>query len=404
MVFKDEQLVEEYNSESTKNTLSTQISNDGGYFLSQSYSIDKENSIVIDKDLSECCSSSGFEEPIRTKTKVRYRLDNNGSLKATEVLKMELTSNLFDEEFLANYKGEYPTMENPYRFIIDDNTQYFTSDNDSTDIQFYIRYFDEQLYPEIFLYRYYSQDKLMTLPIIITIPKKGSQTLYEEIQQQRRRRDERTKIYWEKEEKAEKARYEALPFITSKEIAAIRPVVAKWLDFYKIDLSQFKFVSQNPCDLSELPDTASIYYREYTDEYNSPNQINVDYSPDKRFYIDLGIWLQQDDDGKYYADWDDCQEIYFTDRKLKYNNLLLWFGASAFAEAVFWRNNNTFIVVGNSHTILKTLFIYVYNMKEDTLTEYNLPTEEGVNYHSDGNLGYMNAVNIKERGIITEKH
>ena len=37
LVFKDKQLVENYNSESTKNTLDTQISSNGGYFLSQSY-------------------------------------------------------------------------------------------------------------------------------------------------------------------------------------------------------------------------------------------------------------------------------------------------------------------------------------------------------------------------------
>ena len=227
LVFRDEQLVENYNSESTKNTLDTEIINDGGYFLSQSYSIDKDNSIVIDKDLSECCSSSGFEEPIRTKTKVRYRLDNNGSLKATEVLKMELTSNLFDEEFLANYTRKYPTLEEPYRFFIDDDTQYFPLGNDSIDIRFQIRHNYGQLYPEINYFGYYPQDKLMNLPITITIPNKSSQTLYEEIQHQRKRRDERSKIYWEKEEKAEIARYEALPFITPKEIAAIRPVIAK---------------------------------------------------------------------------------------------------------------------------------------------------------------------------------
>ena len=174
-----------------------------------------------------------------------------------------------------------------------------------------------------------------------------------------------------------------------------RSVVAKWLDFYKIDLSKFKFASQNPCDLSELPDTASIYYREFTDEYDSPNRIEVDYSPNKQFYISLGIMYIQEDDKLYNIGWDDCQEIYFTNRKLKYNNLLLWFGTSMFAEAAFWKDNNTFMVVGYSMLHVETLFIYMYNMKEGTLKEYNLLIEEGK--HS----GYMN-VNMKERGIITE--
>ena len=128
----------------------------------------------------------------------------------------------------------------------------------------------------------------------------------------------------------------------------------------------------------------------------------MDYSPNKRFYVDLGIWWEQDDDGKYYTAWDDCQEIYFTDRKLKQNNLLLWFGVSMFSEAVFWKDNNTFMVVGYSSVFFKTLFIYVYNIKEKTRKEYNLLIKEGENYHPVENFGYMDEVNIKERGIIVE--
>ena len=67
-----------------------------------------------------------------------------------------------------------------------------------------------------------------------------------------------------------------------------------------------------------------------------------------------------------------------------------------FAEAAFWKDNNTFMVVGYSMLHVETLFIYMYNMKEGTLKEYNLLIEEG-KYS-----GYMN-VNMKERGISTDK-
>ena len=223
--------------------------------------------------------------------------------------------------------------------------------------------------------------------------------IQEQYKQESAKQDSLNKIYREEEN----TKYETSPFITPEEIAAIRPVIAKWLDFYKINLSQFKLVSQNLVDLYEAPDPASVHNREFTDDDDSSDQIEVDYSPDKRFYISLGIMWEQGDDGEYYTFWDDCQEIYFTDRKLKHNKLLLWFGTSMFAEAAFWKDNNTFMLVGYSESYLETLFIYVYNIEEQTQRAYNLLIEENGIYHPGENSGYMNKVNIKERGIIEEK-
>ncbi|MDL2243859.1 hypothetical protein LJB84_03360, partial [Bacteroidales bacterium OttesenSCG-928-J19] len=114
------------------------------------------------------------------------------------------------------------------------------------------------------------------------------------------KRDSLNKAHQEKEMQREMDEYDALPFISPEEITKIRPVIAKWIDFYEIDISQFRFLKQETTDIfNQFPDTLSLYYREFTDEDASTTRLEVDYSPNKRFYVDLGLNWEVDDEGRY---------------------------------------------------------------------------------------------------------
>ena len=195
------------------------------------------------------------------------------------------------------------------------------------------------------------------------------------------------------------------PPVSPEVVAAIAPVIKKWTKFYNIDFSQARLVdsSENVCFLCP-PDTTSLYYLEFLKKHDTEKRMDVDYSPDKQRYVDLGISVgihYDEDDKKYYfIGWDDCQAIYLTDRKQKQHDMILWFGTSTFAEAVFWKSNDVFMVTGYTDTgyDMGAHFVYVFDIKNQTINRYQIIiTEE--NHKEEG---YMNAVYLKEKGIFAE--
>jgi hypothetical protein len=72
----------------------------------------------------------------------------------------------------------------------------------------------------------------------------------------------------------------------------LKPVLKSWLDFYNIDIYEFRKVTEEEgCSLESLAiseDTASIYYRKFDRERDDVYlPVIYDYSPDKRFYLNL---------------------------------------------------------------------------------------------------------------------
>jgi hypothetical protein len=135
-------------------------------------------------------------------------------------------------------------------------------------------------------------------------------------------------------------KYDSYPFVSAEEIAMIAPFIKKWTDFYKIDFAQARFESENRTCFNCPPDTTNLYYREFTQKHDTDKRIDVDYSPDKQRYVDLGIsdgtYYNEEDKKYYFIGWDDCQEIYLIDRKQKHQNMIIWLGVASHAEAVFW--------------------------------------------------------------------
>ena len=190
--------------------------------------------------------------------------------------------------------------------------------------------------------------------------------------------------------------FNANPPVSAKEIARIAPIIKKWTDFYKLDFTKARLVSRNDSACMRCPSTPEkdgVNYREFEKELDTGKRIDVDYSPDKQWYVDLGIMYEEVDGKKLFIGWDDCQSVYLIDRKRKHQNMIMWNGSSELAEGAFWKSNDLFAVVGYGHNYR---FIDVFDIANETISHYQVLLKEDISG------GYMNKVYLKEKGIITE--
>ncbi|NDV94189.1 hypothetical protein D0T84_04555 [Dysgonomonas sp. 521] len=161
---------------------------------------------------------------------------------------------------------------------------------------------------------------------------------------------------------------ESKDYIDKKLANKLKPVLKSWLDFYNLDIHKFRLGQQGETsstleDLAISVDTASIYHRPFNKESDDIYEpVLYDYSPNKRFYLNVRetALVYRDEDNKWrYEGGDDCMEVYLTDRKKENSAIILWLGSSAFAEAAFWLNNDTFIIVGYTDYEEAKRFLYL---------------------------------------------
>ena len=182
--------------------------------------------------------------------------------------------------------------------------------------------------------------------------------------------------------------------VTEEEITMIAPVIKKWTDFYNIDFAQARVVKVDTGCFNCPDDPRNFFTKD--DKDDTDKRIGVDYSPNKQRYVTLFTLDYRN--GKYYAEWDDSQNVWLFDRKQKHANMILELGACALAEAVFWVSNDIFIVVGYHRydaPIFKH-FVKVYNIVNQTQSYYEIISE--IKEDTDFS-GYMQEVYYKEKGI-----
>lgn len=219
-----------------------------------------------------------------------------------------------------------------------------------------------------------------------------------EWEMERAARDSIWELEKEENRRQEIALFYSLPLISQATMAEVAPAVRKWTDYYQIDLSQMREADQKSLYFTDPFDTTSIYFRGFSPKNDSPSLKWMEYAPDKQRYVDVGYIFIEGEDGKYYCGgWDDCQEIYLVDRKTRQQDIILWFGASEFAEAVFWLNNDIFLIVGYQYYSAYKRFIRYFDVPNKTCTVYELLVDEA---DEDFYSGYMEEVNIKEKGVI----
>ena len=186
-----------------------------------------------------------------------------------------------------------------------------------------------------------------------------------------------------------------------KELAnKIRPFIYKWLKYYDLDILDFRFQNNVPLHIEEMKnDPTCPYYRtvDKTDDVYIP--ILHDYSPDKSKYVDLlaATCVGLEDDGKYhFGGSDDCQHLSLFNRKDKSVVMFSIRGLHEFGDAVFWIDNNTFVIVSSDLNEKDGIYMLeIYNLKKDICDKYML---EGKCDKQE--LYYM--FDMKARGIIID--
>ena len=192
------------------------------------------------------------------------------------------------------------------------------------------------------------------------------------------------------------------PIVSTEEVERFAPIIKKWTDFYEIDFAQARLVDvysiciNCPGDLDY--ETEVLIGLAFGEEEDTDKRIDVDYSPDKQRYVDLDMfWGYEEKNGKYdFTGWDDCQNIYFIDRKLKFKNRILQLGADSRADAVFYYSNDIFMIGGYSDDHYN--FVYIFDIAKHTCSYYQIVTDKVIDYTE-----YTNKVYWKEKGIIVNE-
>lgn len=181
----------------------------------------------------------------------------------------------------------------------------------------------------------------------------------------------------------------------------IKPIIEDWLEYYQLNISDFRLSEKSELNMDSLNERSSPYYAAFSkaDDVYIP-QLH-DYSPDKTLYIDLlsttGVALGRDK--KYhFAGSDDCQQIRLYNRKDRINVMISFRGISNFADAAFWIDNNMFVLVGyNAYEELGVYTVEVYNLLDKTCNTYTFPKEL-----LSKETSYIVDVNMKKRGVIID--
>jgi len=158
-------------------------------------------------------------------------------------------------------------------------------------------------------------------------------------------------------------------------VLTIKPVINDWLAFYDIDIRNFNKESDGAFDLDSLNDKENIYYTEFDKKDDVYIPQYHDYSPDKTRYINLmsAIVVYLGKDNKYhYSGSDDSQPLTLYDRTRKIAVLFSYRGYSDWIDAVFWIDNDRFVLTG-----AEGRFLELYDIANKEKQRYVLDGESG---------------------------
>lgn len=180
----------------------------------------------------------------------------------------------------------------------------------------------------------------------------------------------------------------------------IKIAANKWLKYYKLNIHSFIFYDQKNVDLEHHKNDTTFYSWDFVENDDIYEPQLHDYSPDKNKYMNLfsSMGVNLEDDGKYhYSGSDDSQSLFLFDRLNKWAVMFSFRGISNFADAIFWIENDTFIVAGyNSSNYLDEYFlIEIYSLKENICESYILK-EKLIKQES------YEIYDMKVRGIIID--
>jgi len=222
----------------------------------------------------------------------------------------------------------------------------------------------------------------------------------------RKNREETEKQYEIRQKENERKLKEAkenfynLPLISQEEEQGIKPLLRRWLIYGNLDLSEARFVRHDTININIPSDKGSVYYREFTSEYDSPSLIQMVYSPNKQLYIDLEYHIKRIGN-KYYFDSDsagDGQTVFLVDRKEKHFSLITEYGLGGHLDDAFWKNKDTFIICGYEYDFINKGIILIFDLKNNTRKRYEIEVSEEQLEKIFEKEGYFNYF-FKQKGI-----
>jgi hypothetical protein len=189
------------------------------------------------------------------------------------------------------------------------------------------------------------------------------------------------------------------PRVSAEVIAEISPVIKKWTEFYKLDFANARRMRvHDECFNCVQDDTNNINYYKIDKDEDTGKRIDVDYSPNKRMYVSIGLMLEERDGKYYHQGWAYCQSVRLVDRNQKHATTVLFNGALSLSEAAFWKSDSMFIVVSRDYNgmkyYLRRYSVDVFDISKQVHTSYDILKE-----HKNDNRSYL-SVYFKEKGII----
>ncbi|NDV59677.1 hypothetical protein [Bacteroides sp. 519] len=138
LVFKNGELVDDYNPYSSNRILEIHIEGEGG-ILSQNYKIENDSSIIITYNESECCLSTGYDTVIEHSNTIRYSITKEGKLQIKDILNATFSSPFFDIGYLNSNNPVSPQKDEPYELIVKNMIQKIPIYQKDINIYFYIK-------------------------------------------------------------------------------------------------------------------------------------------------------------------------------------------------------------------------------------------------------------------------
>ncbi|NDV79121.1 hypothetical protein [Dysgonomonas sp. 511] len=186
-------------------------------------------------------------------------------------------------------------------------------------------------------------------------------------------------------QKAESTEIETVDIpITADVIAKVKPKAQAWLRYYSLDISDFT-----------LSDSSVFYLQNcYTQDIEiSPDELKADpfrdlyaFSPDRSKLIDMYYYESYDEKrGTVVFGGEPDQAVWLYDIKAQ-KAYQVWFtGPSGVCDAVFWINNNSFVLLTNYDNEYS---IVIYDSEEENKKIYavegNARPDTGSFFYYDG--------------------
>lgn len=142
--------------------------------------------------------------------------------------------------------------------------------------------------------------------------------------------------------------------------------LSDWFHFYNVEISDFTFhgltdweITDDIKSLDEVNEE-SFFVAKLSENDLEYKPLLREYSPDKQYYLPLyeHIVYHDEENGLYYAEFDDSQNVWLCNTKTKLGYMIQFWGVGGIAECAYWLTNSCFVVVSKDYSEGLSFCIY----------------------------------------------